>query len=113
MGRQQDQQQPDAVVAAIERVLKVERDGVQQLQQSEDHARRLLSDAWARSAAIARRADDRISRLHTAYLQKIQQDILELAESSASTGEPADHSYDRATLAAAARRVAAKLTGGP
>jgi vacuolar-type H+-ATPase subunit H len=111
MAGQQDQQQSDPVVAAIERVLNVERDGVQQLQHGQEHARQLLSQARAQAEAIARRADACISKLHSTYLQKLQRDIESLAQSSLSSGQQADNAYDRATLVQAARRVAAKLTG--
>lgn len=111
MARQRDQQQGDPVVAAIERVLKAERDGGEQLRRSRDEAQHLLSEARARAAAIARRADACITKLHTAYLQKIQRDIQALAGADATT-ESADRAYDRAALEAAARRAAAKLTGG-
>jgi regulator of protease activity HflC (stomatin/prohibitin superfamily) len=109
MARQQDQHESDPVVAAIERVLKAERDGVEKLRSSENHAQRLIADARAQAAAIGRRADACITRLHAAYLQKIQRDIERM-----DAGHPpsADGHFDHATLEAAARRVAAKLTGG-
>jgi vacuolar-type H+-ATPase subunit H len=107
------QQQSDAVVAAIERVLKAERDGVQKLQRSQDDAQRLLAEARAQASAIARRADACISKLHTAYLQKVQRDIDRLTQSAAAAGESTDKPVERAVLLEAARRVAAKLTGGP
>ncbi len=111
MGGQQGQQQSDPAVAAIERVLRVERDGAQQLQHSQEHARNLLSEARAEAAAIAKRADACISKLHNAYLQKVQRDIERLAQSNLLSGEHAG-AYDRVMLIQAARRVAAKLTGG-
>ncbi len=109
MAGQQGQQQSDPVVAAIERVLKVERDGVRQLRHSQEHAQHLLAQARAQAAAIARRADACISQLHNSYLQKVQRNIERLAQSKLSS-EHADNAYDRATLVQAARRVAAKLT---
>jgi vacuolar-type H+-ATPase subunit H len=112
MARQREQQQSDPVVAAIERVLKAERDGVQQLSSSREEAQRLLNEARASAAAIAQRVDACISKLHTAYLKKIQRHIQTLTEAEAALGEGAAHGYDRAALEAAARRVAAKLTGG-
>jgi vacuolar-type H+-ATPase subunit H len=110
MAQQSDEQPGDPVVAAIERVLKVERDGVKTLRDSEDAARRLLADARAQAANITQRTDVRISRLHAAYLQKVERDIAALAVNQPSADESAG--YDRATLQAAARRVAARLTGG-
>lgn len=111
MAGQQDEQQSDPAAAAIEHVLEVERDGVQQLQRSQERARQLLAQARAQAAAIARRADVCISQLHNSYLQKVQRSIDRLAQSTALS-EHADDAYDRVTLAEAARRAAAKLTGG-
>ena len=110
MAGQQDHEQGDPVTAAIERVLKVERDGVQQLQHSQEQAQLLLARARAQAAAIARQADVCISQLHNSYLQKVQRNIERLAQSNLSS-EHADNAYDRVTLVQAARRVAAKLTG--
>lgn len=112
MRRQQDQQERDPVVAAIERVLQSERDGVEKLRQTEKDAERLLTEAREQAAAIVRRADTCISKLHAAYLQSVQQKIQALAESETLQSGMADASHDRTALAAAARRVAAKLTGG-
>lgn len=110
MAEQHGQEQSDPVVAAIERVLKVERDGVQQLQHSREHAEQLLAEARAQAAAIARRADACISKLHNSYLQKLQRKIESRTHETSS--EHADNAYEQATLVAAARRIAAKLTGG-
>jgi len=110
MAGQQDHQQGDPVTAAIARVLKIERDGVQQLQHSQEQAQLLLVRARAQAAAISRRADACISRLHNSYLQKVQHNIEMLAQSNLSS-ERADHTYDRARLVQTAHRVAAKLTG--
>ena len=110
MAGQQDHQQSDPVTAAIERVLKIERDGVQQLQHSQEQAQLLLARARAQAAAIARQADACISQLHNSYLQKVQRNIERLAQSNLSSGH-ADHAYDRVTIVQTARRVAAKLTG--
>lgn len=111
MAAQSEHQHNDPVVAAIERVLRTEREGVETLRRSEEEAQRLLTQARAQAAAITRRADHCISKLHTAYLQKIQRDIEKLAASRSSSGA-ADNPYDATVLEDAARRVAAKLTGG-
>jgi vacuolar-type H+-ATPase subunit H len=113
MAGQHEQQHSDPVVAAIERVLKTERDGVEMLRRSEDEARRLLTQARTQAAAVARRADRCSSRLHTAYLQKIERDIQTLAASHAAPGAGTDKAYDTKALTQAARRAAAKLTGAP
>jgi len=52
MAQQQEQQHSDPMVAAIERVLKIERDGAEKLEQSQKHARQLLSEARGHAAAI-------------------------------------------------------------
>jgi vacuolar-type H+-ATPase subunit H len=110
MERRQEQGQHDPVETAIARVLKIERDGVQQLQHSQEQAQLLLARARAQAAAIARQADARISQLHNSYLQKVQRNIERLAQSNLSS-ERADHAYDRVTIVQTAHRVAAKLTG--
>jgi vacuolar-type H+-ATPase subunit H len=111
MAGQQGQQQSDSATIAIEHVLKVERDGVQQLQRSQERAQQLLAQARAQAAATARRADVCISQLHNSYLQKVQRSIERLVQSTVLSGH-ADDAYDGVTLVQAARRVAAKLTGG-
>jgi vacuolar-type H+-ATPase subunit H len=111
MARQLEEQHSDPAVAAIERVLKVERDGAEKLQRGQKHAKQLVSEARDHAAAIGRRADARISKLHNAYLQKVQRDIEQLAQSNPTSGEHSG-TYDQAALTEAARRVAAKLTGG-
>ena len=109
---QQAQEEGDPVVAAIERVLAVERDGAERLRQSQEQARELLTQAREQATAIDRRADARISRLHNLYLRKVQRDIEALAATNASSAENAGNGDRPAALVDAARRVAAKLTGG-
>ena len=111
MERQQEKQQSDAMIAAIERVLKIERDGVEQLQLSQERARQLLSQARDQAIAIERRTDARISKLHNSYLQKVQREIERLAQSSLRSGGLGGSGHDQLTLTQAVRRVAAKLTG--
>lgn len=110
MPRQSDPPHRDDTVAAIERVLKTERDGVAALRASEDRAQRQRADARAQAASIAARADRCISRLHSAYLQKIEREVHALAATrpTSADGAPA---YDRDALNAAAQRIAARLTG--
>lgn len=110
MARQSERQHNDPVVAAIERVLKVERDGIKTLRESEERARRLLADARAQAAAIAQRTDVCIAKLHAAYLDNVEREIAALAP--AAEGADGNSGYDRTALAAAARRLAARLTGG-
>jgi molecular chaperone GrpE (heat shock protein) len=113
MGRpmtQPQEQQRHSDTAAIERVLKAERDGVSALQKSTKEAEQALSRARAEASDIARRTDSLISKLHAAYLRKIQNDLQQFA-----TKEPLQPNqlYDADALAETARRVAARLTGGP
>jgi hypothetical protein len=112
MTGQRGEPHSDPVVAAIERVLKTEREGVETLRKSAADAECLLTETRAQAAALARRADRCISKLHTAYLQKIDRDIAGLAQAQAANGSDANKPYDAVVLSAAARRVAAKLTGG-
>lgn len=108
MGTERDK--GDAVMAAMARVLAAERDGLAQLRDSEARARTLIVEARARAAAIAARADARISRLHTAYLEKVEAEIAQLRTRHAASDE-AGQAPDHDRLLAAARRLAAKLTG--
>ena len=84
MARQSYRQDNDPVVAAIERVLKIERDGVAALRHGQDEAHRMLAQARGRAAHIGQRVDACISRLHAAYLQKVERDIQ-------ACGETTDH----------------------
>jgi len=112
MAQQSERQHNDPVVAAIERVLKVERDGIKTLRESEEHARLLLADARAQAAAIAQRTDACIARLHAAYLDKVEREIAALMAAAPADAEGGNSGYDRTALVSAARRLAARLTGG-
>ena len=76
-------------MAAIERVLKTERDGIETLRAAKTKHSRLLTRR-ARRRPRGRRADRCISNLHTAYLQKIERDIQQLAAPQADTGADAE-----------------------
>lgn len=110
MPRQPDPPHSDDTVAAIERLLKTEREGVEALRRSEEQAQHLRAAARAQAGTIARRADQCISRLHTGYLQKIERAVqtLNAARPAAADGDPA---FDRDALKTAAQRIAARLTG--
>ena len=101
----------DETVAAIERVLKAEREGVEALRQAQERAQTLLAEARAQAASIARRADNCISRLHTGYLQKIDREIEALEAARPAPADVQDSAYDGEVLQAAAERIAARLTG--
>ena len=107
----QSEQQDDPVVAAIERVLMTEREGLETLQRRREDAARILSEARENAAAIAQRAERCITRLHRAYLQKLREGIERHAAAAAMNAKKIDSAPERTALAAAARRVAAKLTG--
>lgn len=110
MDRQNEPGESDLATANMEYVLKVERNGLQLLQESKERAGQLLSEARVQAAAIAQQADARIARLHNSYLQKVERDIANLAEFNLASAQHPVESYAQATLARAARRVAAKLT---
>jgi hypothetical protein len=108
IGDQQSEQQRDPAAFAIERVLHAERAADAKLLECRQQAEALLAAAREQAAAIARRVDARISRLHTAYLEKIDSAAAALATPPpAATGTGASDSE----LAKAAHRLAAKLTG--
>jgi len=111
MPRQPTRQHGDDTAAAIERVLKAERDGVEALRRSKGQAEHLLAEARAQAANIARRADNCISRLHAAYLQKIEREVEALNKARPAAAGIDETAYERNTLTAAAERVAARLTG--
>ena len=98
----------DPVVLAIERVLQAERAGEARLRDCRAQAEALVASAREQAAAVTRRSDARISKLHAAYLSKISAEIANLPTPQAATCE----TVDDADLARAARRLAAKLTGG-
>lgn len=109
MPRQPDPPPSDDTVAAIERVLKAEREGVAALRRSEEQAQHLLAEARAGAAGIARRADRCIAKLHTAYLQKIDREVAALNAARPTTDDH-NSTYTREALKAAAERIAARLT---
>lgn len=110
MPRQADPPQNDDTVAAIERVLRTEREGVAALRHSEEQAQQVLAAARAEAAGIARRADRCISRLHTACLQKIEREVASLNAARPATND-GDPTVTRDALRVAAQRIAARLTG--
>ena len=98
----------DPVVLAIERVLQAERAGEARLRECRIQAETLIAGAREQAAAVTRRTDARISKLHAAYLSKISAEIANLPTPQAATCDIVDD----ADLMRAARRLAAKLTGG-
>jgi hypothetical protein len=107
MAQQREEPESNATTA-IEEVLKLEREGMEQLRLSQEQARQILAQARDEAAAIGRRADTRIIELHSAYLQNLQREV-DLLEDT-TPWSAAD--YDHVVLTEAARRLAVKLTGG-
>lgn len=99
----------DPVVLVIERVLKAERAGEALLRDYRAEAEALVASAREQAAAVTRRADARISKLHAAYLSQISAEIANLPTPEAAACE----TVDDAELTRAARRLVAKLIGGP
>lgn len=106
----QQLKQGDPVVNAIEQVLAAERAAEASLRDCREAADARASAGRERAAAIGRRADARISKLHTAYLGKIAAETAKLSGSPAANGSATTGSrIDEARLARAAQRLAAKL----
>ena len=103
----------DPVTAAIERVLGAERDGVAGLRADRQRTKALIAAAREQAGMIARRAEACLSKLHAAYLQKIQRQIEQLDRAQSSAKDAARNQLDRELLHKAAQRLAAKLTGAP
>jgi vacuolar-type H+-ATPase subunit H len=97
----------DPAIGAIESVLQAERAAAQRLEDCRRRAESLLASTRGQAQEIMRRADARISRVHTSYLQKLQDEIADLTPVQAT----ANRHVSEATLRAAAARLAAKLTG--
>lgn len=110
MAQHQTEQHRDPMVLAIERVLEAERSAEAGLRDCRHRKEVLISAAREQAATISRRADARISRLHTAYLNKISTEVARLS-APALTGNTVG--ADDAELAGAARRLAARLAGAP
>ena len=96
----------DPIVAAMEMVLEAERESERKLVDCRCKTDAIIAAAHERAAEIARRANARISRIHAAYLQKIEAEIGGLSQAAAA--DPARH--DEAALIGAVRRLAAKMT---
>ena len=101
----------EPVVVAMERVLEAERRLETMLQSCRQQANAVVAAARERAAAISRRTDARITKLHTAYLAKVRSDIASLANPAQAESQILEGFADDAELSGAARRLAAKLTG--
>lgn len=108
--RTDDPPSADPVVAAIETVLAAERAAEASLADCRRQAQASVAAAREQADAIGRRADARISRVHTAYLQKIDTHAATLRQSADPPADNADGGEQASHYAEAARRLAAKLT---
>ncbi len=113
MAEQRSEQHFDPVVVAMERVLEAERAAETMLQSRRKEAEALIAAARERAATITRRADARVTRLHTAYRDKIDADIASLPQPPAAASELVSGFTADADLVSAAQRLAANLTGNP
>ena len=108
MGHQQDKQHSDPVVAAIERVLKTEHEGVEHAT-----AGRCGTPAERNAGAGGRACAAPTPAFRNCTRPICKKSNATSKHSAAPCGAArADKAYDPAVLAAAAQRVAAKLTGG-
>lgn len=109
MAQNRTEQHHDPTVLAMERVLEAERSADASLRACREQAETLISEARERAAIISRRTDIRISKLHGAYLNKINTEASKLlAPESTSDAESAG--LDNITLVKAAQRLATVLT---
>jgi hypothetical protein len=99
--------EPDPVIGAIERVLQAERAAEQAVRDHKARAQDIVAAARVQADAITRRVDERLSRVRTAYVRKIQEELT-------AAPPPEGDKSSRATpslLMEAASRLAAQLTG--
>lgn len=98
----------DPVVVAMDRVLEAERRLETMLQSCRQQGNAVVAAARERAAAISRRTDARITKLHTA---KVRLDIASLTNPAEAKSQILERLIDDAELSGAAQRLAAKLTG--
>jgi hypothetical protein len=99
----------DSVVASIERVLEAERAAEEKLAECRRQAHTAVASARESADAIRRRTDARISKLHVAYMQRIQAQVVDLLHpENAAADNPGERRRD--SLSAAAERLAVRLT---
>jgi vacuolar-type H+-ATPase subunit H len=98
----------DPVAKAMEQVFEVERDGEARLKKCREQAAATVMAARDRAAAVSRRMNSRLSALHGRYLKRIDAEIEDLKK--AQSGEGGSRMPSDTALAAAASRLAARLT---
>jgi hypothetical protein len=100
----------DPVVASIEKVLAAERDADRMLADCRRQADATIAAARERAAGIGRRTDARISRIHPAYLKKIEAGLVQLSQAVDAGADFASEDENMSLIANAVRRLAGKMT---
>ena len=101
----------NASTAAVEAVLRAEGAAEERIRQARRDAAALVAAARAREEAIARRADARISRVHIAYMARIDQEIARLEAALAPASGAGSDDAEAAALTRVIERLAGELTG--
>jgi hypothetical protein len=99
----------DPVLQEMQRVLEAERAGQAKIKAAEGRAQTILSAAREQARAIGERATARLARLNIAMATKLDAEAAGLKRALEQKTSVA-REIDLASLAAAARAVAAKLT---
>lgn len=99
----------DLVALAMERVLAAEVEGASRVTGCRQSAADSIKAARTDASLIAQRTDDRISRLHAAYMARITQQEQELAEPQ-SPARQADQSETADRVSRAIERLAIEIT---
>ena len=104
-----------ANAASVERVLDAERGVEGQVERAIDEADGVVRAARARSDAIRRRADERISRLHVAMEERVEREIARMRKAFLEAEDDPENDpqlgLKRDALHRAVRRLAARMTG--
>jgi len=104
-----------ANAASVERVLDAERGVEGQVERAIDEADSVVRAARARSDAIRRRADERISRLHVAMEERVEREIARMRKAFLEAEDDPENDpqlgLKRDALHRAVRRLAARMTG--
>lgn len=102
----------DAVAAAMERVLRAERETEDAITRCREEADAILEQARAQMRDIARRTDERIGAVQARCAGATREHLESLARrAEAVEASPTWHEGDTERLQRAAARLAARLTG--
>jgi hypothetical protein len=99
-----------ASTVAVEAVLRAEGAAEERIRRARHDAAAIVAAARAREEAIKRRADTRISRVHIAYMARIDEEIARLETQLTPASDAAD-AAEAAALARVIDRLAGELTG--